>query len=270
MKLTVIHVNAEKYSGLYSELIDANFRRVKADTTELRHLYVQRLRRATDTVFAYPTLLNKLDVLEQVVMAREEGADAVLVACSGDPGVAEARTLLDVPVVGPMEAALHLAATYGRKVGIVTVQDRTWVEYCEALTDASGLAGRLAGVRSISIPSSQAFTEGFTQPQSIATEVAAQARKLVEENGANAIVIGSAGLSVMASSAGLAAVPEMDVPIFDCLSAGLKVAELRAELQRCLGVPAYSRVGWGERLPDSDIARLRKLFGLGTAAAGRD
>ncbi|MDR1967884.1 MAG: aspartate/glutamate racemase family protein [Burkholderiaceae bacterium] len=266
MKLTVIHVNAEQYSGLYTELIDANFRRVKAETTELRHLYVQRLRRATDTVFAYPTLLNRLDVVEQALVARDEGADAVLVACSGDPGVAEARTLLDVPVVGPMEAALHLAATYGRKLGIVTVQDRTWVEYCEALTEASGLGGRLAGVRSIGIPSARAFTEGFTQPQAIAAEVEAQARRLVED-GAGAIVIGSAGLSVMSSAAGLAALPDAGVPIFDCLSAGLKMAELRAQLQQRLGVPPCSRIGWGERLPDADIARLRKLFGLNAAAA---
>lgn len=267
MKLAVIHVNAEKYSGLYTQLIDGNFRRVKADTTELCHLYVQRLRRATDTVFAYPTLLNKLDVVEQALIARDEGADAVLVACSGDPGVAEARTLLDVPVVGPMEAALHLAATYGRKVGIVTVQDRTWVEYCEALTEASGLGARLAGVRSIEIPSAKAFTEGFMQPQAIAAEVASQARRLVE-GGANAIVIGSAGLSVMSTAAGLAAVPDTGVPIFDCLCAGLKVAELRAQLQQHLGVPPCSRAGWGERLPDADIARLRKLFRLdGSTAA---
>lgn len=262
MKLAVIHVNAEKYSGIYTDLIDANFRRVKNESTELRHLYVRRLRRATDTVFAYPTLLNKLDVVEQALVAREEGADAVLVACSGDPGVIEARTLLDVPVIGPMEAALHLAATYGRKLGIVTVQDRSWVEYCEALTESSGLGGRLAGVRSIGIPSSQAFTEGFSQPQAIAAEVAAAARQLVEEDGAQAIVIGSAGLSVMSSAAGLAAVPDMGAPIFDCLSAGLKVAELRAQLQQSLGVPPCSRAGWGERLPENDIARLRKLFGL--------
>lgn len=266
MKLAVIHVNAEPYSGLYTELIDANFRRVKAETTELRHLYVQRLRRATDTVFAYPTLLNRLDVVEQALVARDEGVDAVLVACSGDPGVAEASTLLDVPVVGPMETTLHLAATYGRKLGIVTVQDRTWVEYCEALTDASGLGNRLAGVRSIGIPSTRAFTEGFTEPRAIAAEVAAQARRLVEEDGASVIVIGSAGLSVMCSAAGLACVPDMDVPIFDCLSAGLKVAELRAQLQQKLGVPPRSRLGWGERLPDADTARLRKLFGLSTPA----
>jgi len=261
MKLAVIHVNAEKYSGLYTELIDGNFRRSKADDTEIVHKYVSRLRRATDTVFAYPTLLNKLDVVEQALVARAEGADAVMVACSGDPGVAEARTLLDVPVVGPMESALHLACTYGRKIGIVTVQDRSWVEYCEMLAHSSGLGDRLAGVRPIRTPSATAFTEGFGRPAEIAKEIAEQARALVED-GANSVVIGSAGLSVMATAAGLAEVPDLGAPVFDCLSVGFKTAELRARLQRSLGVPPCSRVGWSERLSDGDLGRLRKLFQL--------
>jgi allantoin racemase len=265
MKLAVIHVNAEKYSGLYTELIDSNFRRVKASDTQIIHKYVRRLRRATDTVFAYPTLLNKVDVVEQALAAQAEGADAVMVACSGDPGVAEARTLLSIPVVGPMEAALHLACTYGRKVGIVTVADRSWIEYCEMLAEASGLSSRLAGVRPIQTPSAVAFTEGFSKPAVIAEEIAANARALVEA-GANSVVIGSAGLSVMASAAGLASVPGLDAPIFDCLSVGFKTAELRAQLQVRMGVPPCSRVGWGERLAEADLGRLRKLFDLAGAA----
>lgn len=266
MKIAVIHVNAEKYSGLYTELISRNFQRIKAESTELQHLYVRRLRRATDTVFAYPTLLNKLDVVEQALVARDAGADAVLVACSGDPGVAEARTLLDIPVIGPMEAALHVAMTYGRKLGIVTVQDRTWVEYCEALTDACGLRDRLVGVRPIETPSMTVFTQGFSQPDIVAAEIDAQARPLVEQ-GANTIIIGSAGLSVMASAAGLATVTQAEVPIFDCLSVGLKMAELQAQLHQRLGVPSYSRSGWGERLPEADVARLNKLFNLAHAVS---
>lgn len=264
MKIAVVHVNAERYSGLYTELIDANFRRARADATRIEHRYVRHLRRATDTVFAYPTLLNKVDVVEEVLAAASEGADAVMVACSGDPGVAEARTLVSIPVVGPMEAALHLACTHGYKLGIVTVADRSWVEYCEMLADACGLSGRLAGIRSIRIPSSEAFTAGFSEPGRIAAEVAEQAKALVAD-GANSIVIGSAGLSVMSSAAGLACVPGTQAPIFDCLTVGLKTAELRCELHRKMNVPPYSRAGWGGRLDDGDTARLRKLFRIAEA-----
>lgn len=261
MNICVVHVNAEKYSGAYTPLVSANFEKAKAAGTAISHRFVQHLKRATDTVFAYPSLLNKIDVAEEMIAAEAEGADAVMVACSGDTGVAEARTLVSIPVVGPMEAALHLACAYGHKIGIVTTADRSWSEYCEMMVAAYGLSSRLAGVRRIATPSSEAFTKGFTQPQEMAREIAANAKVLVEA-GANSIVIGSAGMSVMATAAGLARVPEYDAPIFDCLTVGLKTAELRSDLQRKLGVPEVSRTGWGARLAPPDAGRLRKLFAL--------
>jgi allantoin racemase len=261
MKIAIVHVNCEELSGPYTRLIEANFNRAKRDDTVLEHRYVRRLKRASDTVFPFPILLNKVDVVEQMLAAGNGGADGVMVACSGDPGVAEGRTLLPIPVVGPMEAALHLACSYGYKIGVVTVADRSWSEYCEMMVSAYGLASRFAGVKRISIPSMEAFTTGFQKPEMVAKAVAEAASELVEQRDADAIVIGSAGLSVMASTAGLTRTPE-GAPIFDCLTVGLKMTELRVDLNRKFGLPETSRVGNGERLPDKDIARLTRLFGM--------
>src|ERR1700722_15398973 len=101
VKIGVVHVTAEEVSVPYTELITANFERAKSDGTEILHRYVRHLRRATDTAIAYPTLLNKVDVIAEMVDLERAGADAVFVACSGDTGVAEARSLLRIPVVGP-------------------------------------------------------------------------------------------------------------------------------------------------------------------------
>lgn len=261
MKICVVHVNCEELSRDYAQLIDANLQRVKRPDTEIVHKYVARLRRATDTVLAFPIILNKIDVAQRAVEAEAEGCDAVMVACSGDPGVTEARTLVDIPVVGPMEATLHLAAQYGRKIGIVTVQDPSWFEYCETMTETAGLVGRLAGIEKIGIPSSSAFTEGFVNPAPVIESVVAAARRVIDR-GANAIVLGSAGLSVMASNQGLAEIPETGVPVFDTMSVGFKLAELRADLLRNLGVPAISRVGVFEKMDRKNRDRVVKLFDL--------
>ena len=263
MKISIVHVNCEALSGPYTKLIEANFNRAKRDDTVLDHRYVRRLKRASDTVFAFPILLNKVDVVEQILAAGRGGADGVLVACSGDPGIAEGRTLLSVPVVGPMEAALHLACTYGYKLGIVTVADRSWSEYCDMMTNNYGLGSRLAGVKSIKIPSMEAFTVGFEKPEVIANAVAETAEELVEQ-GADAIVIGSAGLSVISSAAGLTRTAASGAPIFDCLTIGLKMTELRVDLVKKFGLPETSRVGYSERLSDKDINRLTTLFGMPT------
>lgn len=266
MKICVIHVNCEELSKSYTEIITRNFDKVKRPDTEIVHKYVAHLRRASDTVFALPILLNKVDVIQRIVEAEAEGADGVMVACSGDPGVIEGRTLVDFPVVGPMEAALHIAATYGKKIGIVTVADPSWAEYCGTIADNCGLTGRIAGVQPISIPSAIAFTEGFEKPEPVRDAILAAARKLVA-NGANTIVLGSAGLSVMASATGLSQVPEFGVPIFDTLSTGLKMTELRVDLHKAFGIPSASRIGMFEKLDQADRGRIARLFQLPWAPA---
>ena len=216
---------------------------------------------AADTVFAYPTLLNKVDVVERFIEADRDGFDAAMVACSGDPGVAEARSIAGIPIIGPMEAALHLACTYGHKVGIVTVEDRSWSEYCDMMVGAAGLRDRLSGIGRISIPSKEAFTTGFLNPEVVGKEIERVAAQLVED-GANSIVIGSAGLSVIASTIGLSRLSDTEVPIFDCLSIGLKSAEMRVDLTQKLAIPEYSRAGFGTRMEEKDVERLRSLFAV--------
>ena len=53
------------------------------------------------------------------------GSDGYVIACFGDPGVDAARELVDVPVVGIAEAAMHVAVLSGRSFGIVTTLSRT-------------------------------------------------------------------------------------------------------------------------------------------------
>lgn len=270
MKICVIHVTAESVSGPYTDLIVPNFEKAKSDGTTVVHKYVRRLRRATDTVFAYPTLLNKLDVIECAVDAEQEGCDGVMVACSGDTGVQDARTVVKIPVVGPMEAGLLLASSYGREIGIVTVEDPTWISYMKSSIYAIGLGERFTGLRPISIPSSIAFTSGFTTDiDKVGEEIHAKSRELVDA-GAESIVIGSAGLSVMATHLGLSSVDNGRAPIFDCLTVGLKMAELRADLQKRIGVPPVSNAGWFEHFPAADRQRVDRLFGRHTGGGARD
>ncbi|HEX4241985.1 MAG TPA: aspartate/glutamate racemase family protein [Steroidobacteraceae bacterium] len=259
MKICIVHVNAEEVSAPYTQRIVQTFSAAKRDDTELVHRYVRRLKRATDTVFAYPILLNKVDVVDCLLDAALAGVDGAMVACSGDPGVTEARSILSIPVVGPMEASLHLACTYAYKIGIVTVADPSWAEYCHMMVRSCGLMDRLAGIARIEIPSKDAFSRGFVEPESVLREISAKARSLVDL-GAGAIVIGSAGLSVIAGAARLSAVPGLGVPIFDCLTTGLKCCELRIDMSRKLGIPEIGRAGFTERLEPKDVDRLRKLF----------
>ena len=260
MKIGVVHVTAEAVSGPYTKLITANFERAKADGTEIMHRFVAHLRRATDTAIAYPTLLNKVDVIAEMLELERAGADAVLVACSGDTGVPEARSLLSIPVVGPMEAAMTLALGYGWRFGVVTVEDSTWSSNIEQMVQAYGLRDRYAGLRALETPTSIVFTKGFEDPGMVRDDILARVREMVTD-GAEVICLGSAGLSTFAGHFGISRHDDPEVPIFDVLTVGLKFAEMRAELHRRLAIPPVSRAGWFATFPPEDRVRVNKLFG---------
>ena len=57
------------------------------------------------------------EVIKYVQQAEADGYDALISWCGGDPGVEEARTLVDIPVVGPGEAMHLIASSMGKKVG---------------------------------------------------------------------------------------------------------------------------------------------------------
>ncbi len=266
MRIGVVHVTTEEASGPYTDLITANLERAKREGTEVVHRYVGHLRRATDTAVAYPTLLNAVDVIAEMVRLQEDGVDAVMVACSGDPGVAEARSLLSIPVVGPMEAAMSLACSYGWRFGILTVADSTWSSNMDQMVHRYGFSARYAGLRQLLLPTMTIFTEGFQRPEIVRDDIEGRVRELVKD-GADVILIGTAGISTFASSFGIAKVDDPEVPIFDVISVGLKFAELRADLQRQMGVPPVSRAGWYGEFSRQDRERVDKLFGWTVDAA---
>ncbi|MCX6656934.1 MAG: aspartate/glutamate racemase family protein [Candidatus Bathyarchaeota archaeon] len=49
-------------------------------------------------------------ILERVIQCEREGADAVLIWGGHDPSLLSSRSLVDIPVIGPGSASMHIAA----------------------------------------------------------------------------------------------------------------------------------------------------------------
>jgi len=62
-----------------------------------------------DAVLAGP------DILRLVGEAERDGVDAAIIWCGGDPALAAARELVDIPVIGPGESMSALSMVLGRK-----------------------------------------------------------------------------------------------------------------------------------------------------------
>jgi Asp/Glu/hydantoin racemase len=142
------------------------------------------------------------------------GCDAVYLACFGDPGLLALKEVSPVPVVGMAEGALHLACLRGRRVGVVT-GGALWKPMLEEFAAAQGLAGRLAGIRTIAPTGGEIARD----PDAALSRLAAACRTCAQEDGADVVVLGGAAL------AGLAAriQPDVPVPVICSVEAGARM-----------------------------------------------
>ncbi|MEF2070324.1 aspartate/glutamate racemase family protein [Consotaella aegiceratis] len=160
------------------------------------------------------------DTIRKIVEAEREGADAVVIDCMGDPGLRPAREMVRIPVVGPCQAAMHVAAMLGHRFSVVTVLRRLRSQF-ENAAAVYGLAGQMASVRHVDIP----VLELEKDLNATTAALIEQGKLAVEADGAEAIIFGCTGLLGCASAVkeGLAALG-IDIPVIDPIPNAVNVA----------------------------------------------
>ena len=146
-------------------------------------------------------------------------ADALVVACFSDPGLAAARAATRAPVVGIAESAYILALHLGRRFGVVSLGPASVARHA-AHIDRLGLAARLAGDRPVGMSVAEGHAPGALD------RIAAVARRLVDEDGADVVILGCAGLG-----GSRAPLEEMlGLPVIDPVQAGVLAAATLLDL----------------------------------------
>jgi allantoin racemase len=271
MRLCCINVNAEETSQAFLPVLYRDMELAcRADTTITIKCVDPGLERALDINSAYFTLLNKASIVNKAREAAAEGYDAVMVLCFLDPGVREAREVVDIPVIGVAEASMFLACQMGGKFAIVTLDEHKMMLEIERNLKLYGLEDRVTPnpIVPIAIPSRDWMTRGMQEPEWVAAEIKEKARRCVED-GAEVVVIGCAALGPLATLGGVSKIEGLEVPIIDCVQAGLKMAELRVELAQKLGWPVASRAGMYAMPRERDIERVHQTFGIGARARAK-
>lgn len=160
-------------------------------------------------------------VLLKVQEAAREGMEAVVIDCMGDPGLEAARELVSIPVIGPAQASMHLAAALAHRFSIITVLEQT-IPVVEEQVVRYGLAGRLASVRAVNIP----VLEIKEDKERVAAALVEEGLRAVREDGAHIIIPGCTGMIGLARRVqeGLAERGCL-VPVIEPPWAALKLAE---------------------------------------------
>ncbi len=160
-------------------------------------------------------------VLFEVRKAEQQGVDAVVIDCMGDPGLDAARELVSIPVIGPAQAAMHLAAVLAHRFSVITVLEQT-IPLVEEQVIRYGLAGKLASVRAVSIP----VLELEEDKERVVEALIEEGVRAVREDGAHIIIPGCTGMIGLARRVqeGLAA-RGCPVPVIEPPWAAVKLAE---------------------------------------------
>jgi allantoin racemase len=190
------------------------------------------------TRYAYVMHLHVNQILDNVRQAEREGFDAVGIAILQNPGLREARTLVDIPVVGYGEAAMHLACQLGERFSVLAFNPDLFPLVERQIAEA-GLERRAGPMGVIEVEYAD-VARAFEQPDPVMAAFEKAAREAIA-GGADVLIPGQTILAEVLWQNGLFRVGE--APVIDALGAVVKTAELLVHLRRSSGL-TVSRHGY--------------------------
>jgi allantoin racemase len=216
MKIFVINPNTSK---TMTKHILEELNRIKRPDTELTVVCPEYGPEAIESV--YDEALATPPTLDLVKKANQENYDAIILACFADPGLEASKEISDIAVIGIGESSFHMAAMLGGKFSIMTTQKERIPSKKEHVY-RKGLEHFLASVRSLDL--SVAETDTF--PEKTKARVFEEAKQAAEEDGAEVIILGCAGMAGYA--------PEIEsrikMKVLDPTTVALKLAEAMVDL----------------------------------------
>ena len=248
----------------YDELIRQTLSHYAAPGTELRISHLEGC--PPDIDYFYSKHLTEAVVYERVMQSEEEGFDAVIVGCCYDPGVRVARELVDIPVIGPLEASMQMAPCFGHSFTILTDHHKA-APYLEDMVKVSGLGGHCRGVRTIE----WYVRDMINDTDSVARDTVEASRRVIEETRAEMVVM---GCTIVAACYQLSLMKGSPAPNFTILNPNLmalKMAETLADLKQNGGYQ-ISRTGYYEKPTGyfgEEFRRARAHFVAGQRAGRR-
>jgi Asp/Glu/hydantoin racemase len=152
--------------------------------------------------------------LARLVAAAEPDFDAFVIACYSDPGLHVCREATGRPVFGINESGVLTALARGERFGVIAIKQRSVRRHVRYLRQM-GLLDRLAGERPLDMSVAETASGERTLGKMI--EIG---RKLRDEDGAEVIVMGCAGMA--RHRAPLEA--ELGVPVIEPTQAAVAMA----------------------------------------------
>jgi len=242
-------------TAVYNDLISETLRPYARPDTELVVTHTSDCPENID--YYYNKHIVELTVFEQVMRAEADGFDAVIVGCCYDPGVRVCRELVDIPVIGPLEASMQMAPYYGHDYVLVTDHHKA-VPYIRDLVRLYG-AEHCREVSCIN----WWVSDMIRDTAGVARDTQAAVRKILESTGAEAAILACTIISASLEKWLQDTRAPRDLPILNPNTMALKMAESLADL-KVHGLYNISRKGYYQKPQQRnawEFAAVRARYG---------
>lgn len=146
----------------------------------------------------------------QLLRENEKDFDVFVLGCTCDVNIDIMRETTEKPVVGIGESSMLAAMMLGGKFSVIQMGPRG-ISMKKRFIKNLGFDSRCASVRSIDI----------NGPGDMADKIIVGAQKAIEEDGADVITLGCAGLAGLAEKVS----QEIGIPVIDGIPYGIRFAE---------------------------------------------
>lgn len=162
-----------------NEIVEKELEKYKDNDTKIDIISIEKGPESIDS--AYDVVWSEIFTVQEAEKAEREGYDGVIIYCFSDPGLRAAKEKLNIPVVGVNEPSVHIASLLGEKFSIISPSKKR-----RDLLKLYGFEHKCASLRSIGI----SVNDLENDKKRVAELTFEEAKKAVEEDGADTIIIG--------------------------------------------------------------------------------
>lgn len=200
-------------TDIWNNEILRTYERYKDPDTEL---YVANLKKGPEAIEQhYDKVWSELFTLLEAEKAENERYDGVIIYCFCDPALLAAKEKLSIPVLGIMEAGIHLASMLSRKFSIITTIEEG-KQTIEDLLKIYGFERKCVSIRAIGVPVLE-----LSNKQKLMDATLNVCAKAIKEDKAETLVLGCGSMLGIREEVSKV----LNIPIVEPGLAALKLCE---------------------------------------------
>lgn len=241
-------------AGAYSDALKAHFKRIGGPDVEVSLFGAKpgtwgELQPAK--VSGYPYVFHQVVkniFIEGALQAEAEGYDAMVIGSSTDPGLREARSLVDIPVVSALESSFLVASTVANKIGLIAPTEEV-AHIVNTNIEQYRLDAKIASWETLEPKlADKELNTLFSDPSVFLGRFQDTARRAIAK-GADAIIPAEGILAEVIATNGLTSID--GATVIDMIGIAIAFAEMQVKLRRLTGLQPGRR--WQYAKPDRAV-----------------